>query len=79
MLLHEIRSNIRKLEANGFEGIKVIQAKRIINADVISVGGKWYPVTTTPCAGVTISVTYEQKEIPWMDENGRAISEVQYE
>lgn len=78
-----IKQTIMDHERAGRTGIKVVQSKRYLDVDAISVGGRWYPVYTSSNTSVDLEVFCDMPkacthDIPWLDSNGRAIAEVDY-
>lgn len=75
-----LRQTITQYEATGRQGIKVVQSKRYVNADVIAVQGRWYPVVTNiyGVAGVAVVHDTPASTDTWLDANGRAIGEYSY-
>lgn len=74
---------IKKLLLDGVppRKIHVVQGKRYIDTDAISVNGYWFAVRTTLYAGEvevvsTLPKYGEQVSTEWLDENGRAICDI---
>jgi hypothetical protein len=77
-----VKDEINQMVARGVDGIVVYQDRRYLDADAVSVSGRWYSVITSPMMEASIRVARAQNKSPlrqreekckWLDDNGRAI------
>lgn len=74
-----VMDEIRTIAVRGDDKVRIEQEKRFINADAMSVDGKWYPVSTSEmfvgvrvtCEACPAEGLYPTAYSGHLDENGR--------